>query len=109
MAMRTRSIAPTSSARATSTWSAISPTCALESSPAGVFNVCSGEAVSLRQVLALAQELTGHSPALRVNLAFVRANEVKRLRGSSAKLHAAIGASPRRPMRETFQWMLDNR
>jgi GDP-6-deoxy-D-talose 4-dehydrogenase len=79
----------------------------IELAPRGVFNVCSGEAISLREVLALAQELTGHAPAVRVNPAFVRANEVKRLRGSGAKLDAAIGTWPRRSMRETLRWMLE--
>jgi len=74
--------------------------------PGGVFNVCSGEAISLREVLALAQELTGHAPAIRVNPEFVRDNEVRRLRGSGAKLDAAIGRWPRHPMRETLRWML---
>lgn len=79
----------------------------IELAPRGVFNVCSGQATSLREVLALARELTSHAPAVRVNPAFVRANEVKRLRGSGAKLDAAIGTWPRRSMRETLMWMLE--
>jgi nucleoside-diphosphate-sugar epimerase len=80
----------------------------VHASPAGVFNVCSGTATSLRQVLALAGELTGHSPAVRVNPAFVRSNEVRRLRGSGARLDAAIGTWARRGMRETLAWMLSD-
>ncbi|CAG0931993.1 GDP-6-deoxy-D-talose 4-dehydrogenase [Planctomycetaceae bacterium] len=79
----------------------------LERSPRGVFNICSGEATSLRQVLSLAGELTGHMPTVKVNPAFVRANEVKRLRGSGARLDAAIGTWRRRGMRETMRWMLE--
>lgn len=78
----------------------------LQHAPKGVFNVCSGQATSLRQVLDLASELSGHALEVRVNPAFVRANEVKRLRGSSAKLDAAIGTWPRRSLRDTVGWML---
>jgi GDP-6-deoxy-D-talose 4-dehydrogenase len=80
----------------------------IERSPRGVFNVCSGEAIALRDVMATAQELTGHAMGVRVNPAFVRANEVKRLRGSSEKLDAAIGTWPRRAMRDTLRWMLED-
>jgi len=80
----------------------------IELSPRGVFNVCSGQAIALRDVMAEAQELTGHAMGVRVNPAFVRANEVKRLRGSSTKLDAAIGTWPRRSMRDTLRWMLED-
>ena len=43
---------------------------------------------------------------VQVNPAFVRANEVRRLRGCGAKLDAAIGRWARHPMRETLGWML---
>jgi GDP-6-deoxy-D-talose 4-dehydrogenase len=78
----------------------------VQESPGGVFNVCSGAATSLREVLALAADLTGHMPQIEVNPAFVRANEVKRLRGSSAKLDHAIGGWARHSMRDTLAWML---
>ena len=71
------------------------------------FNICSGQGHSLREVLQLMRDLTGHNPEIRVNPAFVRANEVHRLIGSPAKLDAAIGVVPNIPLRDTLQWMLE--
>lgn len=71
------------------------------------FNICSGQGHSLREVLQLMRDLTGHNPEIRVNPAFVRAHEVHRLIGSPAKLDAAIGAVPNIPLRDTLQWMLE--
>lgn len=80
----------------------------LESNQAGdVFNVCSGLGYSLLQVLQMMRELSGHDPEIRVNPAFVRANEVHRLVGSSSKLDAAIGKVDDIPLRETLRWMLE--
>lgn len=73
---------------------------------AGPFNVCSGVGHTLRGVLRMASELTGHEPEIRVNPAFVRPNEVKKLVGSRAALDAAIGGVPVPPLRETLAWML---
>jgi len=74
--------------------------------PGAVFNVCSGQGQTLRGVLQMAQDLTGHTPEIRVNPAFVRANEVKRLVGSRAALEAAIGPVQGPTLKETLQWML---
>lgn len=79
----------------------------LQKAPQGVFNVCSGRALTLREVLELAQEVTGHAMEIRVNPQFVRANEVRRLRGSPGKLRSRIGVWQVRPMRETVQWMAE--
>lgn len=72
-----------------------------------VFNICSGYGHSLLEVLQMMRELTGHDPEIRVNPAFVRANEVHSLIGSRAKLDAAIGAVPNIPLRDTLKWMLE--
>ena len=66
----------------------------LENAPAGeVFNVCSGAVFSLKEVLAMIAEIAGYEIEVRVNPAFVRNNEVKRLEGSNRKLLAAVGES----------------
>jgi GDP-6-deoxy-D-talose 4-dehydrogenase len=75
--------------------------------PTGTFNVCSGVGHSLQEVLALAHQLTGHDIEVRVNPAFVRANEVHTLIGSRARLDAAIGAVPAIPLADTLRWMLE--
>ena len=70
-------------------------------------NLCSGHSHSLRDIIAMAQDITGHRIDVQVNPAFVRANEVKTLLGNPAQLHALIGAdwaSP--PLHDTLRWML---
>jgi nucleoside-diphosphate-sugar epimerase len=58
------------------------------------FNVCSGTGYALEDVLAMMCDLAGYQPEIKVNMAFVRANEVHTLIGSNAKLREAIGAQP---------------
>ena len=70
------------------------------------FNVCSGEAYTLDAILTLAREISGHDFAVRVNPAFVRQNEVKKLIGSCARLQATVGALPVIPLADTLRWML---
>jgi nucleoside-diphosphate-sugar epimerase len=71
-----------------------------------VFNVCSGVGHTLREVLRLGSDITGHEPEIRVNPAFVRANEVKRLVGSKLALEKLIGPVTPVPLQETLRWML---
>ena len=71
-----------------------------------VFNVCSGVGHTLRAVLQMAAEIAGHMPEVRVNPAFVRANEVQKLVGSRAALERAIGPIAGPELRDTLRWML---
>lgn len=74
-----------------------------------VFNVCSGRAVSLRSVLEIVGRLSGHPLEVKVNLDLVRANEVRSLCGSSAKLQGIIGPPlDAIPLEETLSWMLQD-
>jgi nucleoside-diphosphate-sugar epimerase len=78
----------------------------VESSPVGeVFNVCSGEAFSLSEVLNMMAEIAGYTIKVNVNPSFVRANEVKRLVGSSDKLARHMGVQDRISLRSTLEWM----
>ncbi len=70
-----------------------------------VYNVCSGQAYSIKDVLALLAELAGYRIEVDVNPAFVRANEVKKLVGSNRKLAAAIGELDLIPLADTLEWM----
>jgi nucleoside-diphosphate-sugar epimerase len=81
----------------------------LAKAPAGeVFNVCSGEAYSLKEVLAMMAEIAGYEIEVRVNPAFVRANEVKRLQGDAGKLRRVIGDAETILLRDTLRWMYAN-
>jgi len=73
----------------------------------GVFNICSGHAYSLREVLAIASGIAGREMDVQVNPAFVRANEVRRLVGSNRSLVATIGELPDIPLEATLRWMLE--
>ena len=79
----------------------------IQAKPIGqVFNVCSGQATSLQQVLAMVEELAGYSLEVKVNPAFVRPNEVKTLIGSSDRLKTVVPEWQTIPLRETLAWML---
>lgn len=78
----------------------------LESPPAGPLNVCSGQATRLRDIVEVLCEIGRHRLDVRVNPAFVRAQEVQRLVGSSAALERCIGALQKRTLRETLSWIL---
>lgn len=73
----------------------------------GTFNVCSGRAVSLTEVIATMQQLAGYTIDVRVNPAFVRSNEVKILLGSRVKLESVIGPVRDIPLEQTLNWMLN--
>ena len=74
--------------------------------PGQTYNVCSGRPVSLTSVIDALKHITGHDLQVKVNPAFVRANEVHRLCGSPAKLEACIGPLQHPPLEETLRWML---
>ncbi|GLV24649.1 GDP-6-deoxy-D-lyxo-4-hexulose reductase [Sphingobium sp. TomTYG45] len=71
-----------------------------------VFNICSGEARSLGDVIAMIKEISGHDFNVTVNPAFVRQNEVKTLWGDRSKIEAFSGQRPLYSLRETLAWML---
>jgi nucleoside-diphosphate-sugar epimerase len=70
-----------------------------------VYNVCSGRAVSLQDILSLMTEIGGWQPEVRVNPAFVRANEIRTLAGSPEKLRACIGPVTGGDLRSLLEWM----
>ncbi|HEY6963825.1 MAG TPA: GDP-mannose 4,6-dehydratase [Erythrobacter sp.] len=74
----------------------------------GVFNVCSGEAHALREVIDLVSKLSGHTMEIRVNPAFVRADEVRTLCGSRKRLESVIGAVSVPSLEQTIGWMLND-
>lgn len=69
------------------------------------FNICSGVSHSLREVLAMMEEIAGRTIEVRVNPAFVRDNEVRRLSGDPRRLQSRVGELPHRALRDTLRWM----
>lgn len=72
-----------------------------------IFNVCSGRAYTLNDVLDKVREISGHPIEVRVNPAFVRTNEVKVLLGNREKLDKAVGHVDGVSLADTLRWMLD--
>ncbi|MCX7284505.1 MAG: NAD-dependent epimerase/dehydratase family protein [Novosphingobium sp.] len=73
----------------------------------GVFNICSGEARTLAEVLDLAGRISGHEMKVQVNPAFVRSDEVRTLSGSKARVESVIGPVVMTDLSQTLAWMLD--
>jgi nucleoside-diphosphate-sugar epimerase len=71
------------------------------------YNVCTGQAFSLQNIIATLTQLTGHQLDVRVNPAFVRANEIIRLCGNSAQLLSCTGPLSTFALSDTLQWMLE--
>lgn len=78
----------------------------LAAAPAGeAFNVCSGTPHSLAGVIDTMGDIAGYRIEVRVNPAFVRANDVLQLTGSNRKLASVIGDLAPTPLQETLRWM----
>lgn len=79
----------------------------LDVKPLGqVINVCLGVTHSLREVLAIAGNITGHKIEVSINPAFVRANEVKSLCGDARRLRSLVGDFESPTLEDTLRWML---
>lgn len=70
------------------------------------YNVCSGVAYTLDQVLNMVRTIAGYDFEVQVNPAFVRANEVKLLVGNRHKLDAAVGQIDSVDLINTLEWMI---
>lgn len=80
----------------------------LERAPAGeAFNLCSGRAVSLREVLAMMETIAGYRIEVRSDPALQRSHEIRRLRGSDDKLRALIGDRTRPTLEQTLRVMFE--
>lgn len=69
-------------------------------------NICSGHAVSLREIISLMEGIARYRINVEVNPAFVRANEIPVLRGDNQRLLAATGFAPRQDLKQTLEDML---
>ena len=75
--------------------------------PGQTYNIASGRAVSLREVISRLEAMTQTSISIELNPQFVRSNEIQRLAGNGRYLEQCIGDVHWRPLEETLQWMLD--
>jgi GDP-6-deoxy-D-talose 4-dehydrogenase len=79
----------------------------LDSDATTTVNICSGTVHGLRDVLAMASEITGHVVDVQVNPAFVRKNDVPLLGGNPARLQSLLPAWQPRALSDTLRWMLE--
>lgn len=71
-----------------------------------IYNIGTGKAHRLSEIIERLTSLTGHRPTIRVNPAFVRDNEIPRLTADPTKLVATVGDLPDYPLDDTLRWML---
>ena len=71
------------------------------------FNVCSGQAHTLASVIETMSAIAGYEIEVRVNPAYVRANDVLVLVGCNAKLRDAIGSIEPIALADTLRWMYE--
>lgn len=77
-----------------------------EAEPGSTFNVCSGRAYSLLEVIQMVSRHARHEIEVRVNPAFVRDHEVKILCGDRTQLDTVAGDVGVINLEETLAWML---
>lgn len=75
-----------------------------DASPALV-NIATGTVRSIDEILAILTDLSGHRPEVRVNPAFVRANDVAVLGGDPSRLRRALPDWAPRDLADTLAWM----
>ncbi|HEU5395306.1 MAG TPA: GDP-mannose 4,6-dehydratase, partial [Candidatus Methylomirabilis sp.] len=76
--------------------------------PGEVYNVCSGKAWSIGEILGILRGLAGRPIAVEADPARGRSEDVPALVGSFAKLEAATGWRPAIPLERTLKEMLDS-
>ncbi len=72
------------------------------------YNICSGKAINIRSVISLLSEITGHTPNITINPAFVRANEIDRLFGDRSKLFKCVGPINIPALKDTIEWIIND-
>ena len=78
-----------------------------ENQPTGeTFNLCSGQSMSIEQIIRNLETLTGHRVKVLSNPNYVRENEIKRLRGSNTKLLEMARDFAPINFQHTLSWML---
>lgn len=70
------------------------------------YNVCSGNTISLREVISIAEKIVDKKIDVKVNPSFVRPNEVHKLSGNPEKLKAIVGDLQTFSLKDTLKWML---
>lgn len=75
--------------------------------PFSLVNLATGRLSSIAEIMSILSDLTGHEMAVKVNPAFVRAQEVAALGGNPAYLRTLVPAWEPIALESTLAWMLD--
>ena len=70
-------------------------------------NICTGVASTISDIIAIATRETGHELKIRINPAFVRANEIDFLVGDNSRLRGLIPDWSPISIEQTISWMLE--
>jgi GDP-4-dehydro-6-deoxy-D-mannose reductase len=76
--------------------------------PPGVYNVASGRAVTVSELIETARGQTAIGIRHEVDPARIRAHDVREVRGAAAKLHRATGWQPQIPLEQTLADALEH-
>jgi len=72
-------------------------------------NLCAGQLTSIREIISLLQEITGHEIKIEINPDFVRKNEIKKQKGSNQSLYKCLPTLTKNTsFKDTLKWMLLN-
>ncbi|OUS01201.1 hypothetical protein A9Q90_10090 [Gammaproteobacteria bacterium 54_18_T64] len=73
-----------------------------------IFNLCSGQLISIREIIATLENLSGHKVEIKVNPDFVRQADIVRQRGDNGRLVQRFEQLLAPPaFEETLAWMLE--
>lgn len=74
----------------------------LSSVKSEIVNLCTGNVISLKEVIEQMQQLAGYTIEIKVNPAFVRQNEIPVLKGSVSKLNSLISVENIYTLKDTL-------
>jgi GDP-6-deoxy-D-talose 4-dehydrogenase len=80
---------------------------ALADGAPALVNLATGRVWSIDDLMDRLEALSGHRPEVRVNPAFVRANDVPVLGGDVSRLRAALPGWEPRELSDTLAWMYE--
>jgi nucleoside-diphosphate-sugar epimerase len=72
-----------------------------------VVNICTGQVCSIGAIVEMLSAMSGHTLEVRVNPAFVRANDVAVLGGNAQRLRTTLPPWQPRALGETLAWMYE--
>tara|TARA_B110000908_G_C10154022_1_gene402759 strand:+ start:84 stop:950 length:867 start_codon:yes stop_codon:yes gene_type:complete len=77
---------------------------------ANIVNLCSDKLTSIRDIIELLENITGHSLTIETDSAFVRPSDIKRQCGNNTKLYNTT-SNLTQPIniKETLKWMLQDK